>query len=156
MKLKQILISGCVIVLFSCSKKDIAEPFDPAKLAGTTYSTSTRTNIIQFISNDSLIYTNTLYPEFDIKLKLKYTIEGEKLEFSGADTIRTDYKDPILNTEHFMVYYYQESFRGYFKNAEILEASQMLHGWNSYEDDEYPTGTNSITTRGVIFNRENK
>ena len=156
MRLKQILFLGCVIALFSCSKEDITEPFDPAKLVGTTYSTSTLTNVIQFISNDSLIYTNTLYSEFDIKLKLKYTIEGEKLEFSGADTIRIDYKDPILSTDHFMIYYYQESFRGYFKNAEILEASQMRYGWNSYEDDEYLTGTNSITTRGVIFNRENK
>ena len=153
MKLKQILFLGCVIALFSCSKEDITEPFDPAKLISSVYST--KNCIIEFISKDSLIYRNTLFPESSFSYRAKYTLDENKLSFAGKDTVRIDYKDPILDRESFMLYYYCDSFEGYFENAQVLQADEIWYGYEGYGEGKYLTATSSVTMRKVIFNKYN-
>ena len=141
-----------ILLLTSCNKDDIVEPFNPSMIVGSTYNITGHS--IEFLSEDSLIYTNTNYKDFQVNFKTKYTLQKDKLSFSGKDTIRIDYKDPITDREHFMRYYCYGSFKGYFKKAEELEATELKSGFNSYSEDENFVSTSSNTLRGVILRKE--
>ncbi len=140
MRLARIIaIAATIILLTNCEKNSAPYVYNYTDTANRTYRNSL--DRVKFISEDSLIWYTSAYRETESEYRVSYEINGNNIQFEVADTIRTDYVDPVIGSSYFTTATYFDLIKGTFVDINTIDAYDVKHGYTTYYEDLYMTSS---------------
>ncbi len=141
-KFAVVIITMLVVTIFTgCQKEYI---FNYNDIVGETFSNSVER--IEFLSQDSLIWTISVYRDTPIAYKLPYMItDGAFTLAEFRDALRHDYINEYTGENEFVTKYLSDRLSGRFESSSELDCDNILHTYNEKLNDLYSFGSGYIS-----------